>query len=538
MAVIKDMGKFDMNAGQTAREYLTPDGLESRGRKVWEKVGEYSTILPEKMDAWTWTRMWVAVKAEQHDLHPEMDVKSDAFLNMCGERFNDIMRRTQVYDSTLVRSANMRSQSPWLKSITSFMAEPTLTINCLADAIRSVKEHEEGGLALARKAAATFMVSAALQAAIKGIMGSGRNPDEKKTMAENFLYRFWQNLLGEMNPFSLIPGYSDAVTLLKDGKLEDDALGAAGKMISAVKKSADLLISGPSDKGIERDLEDSVLQLVQMFTNIPAKNLTRDTRAMLNLMILRPYADRPFNANVAHNQMMEAWLNTDSIVSALLKDAGFKTSNASYYERIYQAKKSGNENAANSMIDYLLTGKGVKLEDINSGVASAAKKDPNMTATEKAEFLIKEEGNAEDFIRKQLREGELNAEEARKLLKKAQPEKSADDIWWAVDRIQYQLDTNAEKAPSGYYYRLVDAINGNKANEIREAVKQLKAHGVTDKKIKDKLSDWKKEYLAASGNEKVRIKNALIMAYKAIGIDETEANKIINKWTKESKKKN
>ena len=62
------------------------------------------------------------------------------------------------------------------------------------------------------------------------------------------------------------------------------------------------------------------------------------------------------------------------------------------------------------------------------------------------------------------------------------------------------------------------------------AVKQLQEHGISNDKIKGKLSDWKKEYLEATGNEKVRIKNALIMAYNAIGISETEANKIINKW--------
>ena len=44
------------------------------------------------------------------------------------------------------------------------------------------------------------------------------------------------------------------------------------------------------------------------------------------------------------------------------------------------------------------------------------------------------------------------------------------------------------------------------------------------------LSDWKKAYLSATGNEKIKIKNALIMAYKALGYSETEANETINKW--------
>lgn len=493
VAVIKDMGKFDMNAGQTAREYLAPEGMVTKGKKVWTGIGDVATMLPERMDAWTWTRMWVAVKAEQHAEHPEMDMKSDEFLDMCAKRFNDIMRRTQVYDSTLVRSANMRSQNPFVKSVTSFMAEPTLTLNVLADSIRMAKEHEKGGAGMVGKAAATFLLSAVLQAAVKGLMGSGRNPDKKKTWLENFLYRFSMALMSEANPLSMIPGYSDMVTLLKEGKLEDDAMGAVGKLITAFRNSMNIL-SGESDNGLYRDMEDSVAQIVQIFTNIPAKNLMRDGRAMWNWFIEKPYAQRESDMAVIRYQTEQAMASTDSLLSALLKDAGFKTTNAAYYERIYQAKKAGDDKAAQDMIDYLLHGKGVKQEDINSGVTKAAKADDSISVDEKTEML------------------------------------GGDDAtWWKLDRDAYKKETGKDVG-TGYYYRLADAINSRKSDAIKAAVKQLKDHGISNDKIKGKLSDWKKEYLNANGNEKIQLKNALIMAYKALGYSDTEANEIINKW--------
>lgn len=493
VAVIKDMGKFDMNAGQTAREYLAPEGMVTKGKKVWTGIGDAATMLPERMDAWTWTRMWVAVKAEQHAEHPEMDMKGDEFLDMCAKRFNDIMRRTQVYDSTLVRSANMRSQNPFVKSVTSFMAEPTLTLNVLADSIRMAKEHEKGGAGMVGKAAATFLLSAVLQAAVKGLMGSGRNPDKKKTWLENFLYRFSMAIMSEANPLSMIPGYSDMVTLLKEGKLEDDAMGAAGKLITAFRNTMNIL-SGESDNGLYRDLEDSVAQIVQIFTNIPAKNLMRDGRAMWNWFIEKPYAQRESDMAVIRYQTEQAMASTDSLLSALLKDAGFKTTNAAYYERIYQAKKAGDDKAAQDMIDYLLHGKGVKQEDINSGVTKAAKADDSISVDEKTEML------------------------------------GGDDAtWWKLDRDAYKKETGKDVG-TGYYYRLADAINSRKSDAIKAAVKQLKDHGISNDKIKGKLSDWKKEYLNANGNEKVQLKNALIMAYKALGYSDTEANEIINKW--------
>ena len=65
-----------------------------------------------------------------------MDVKSEEFLKLAGERFSEVIEKTQVYDSVLARSANMRSKSAFMNMATAFMAEPTTTINLLEDALR------------------------------------------------------------------------------------------------------------------------------------------------------------------------------------------------------------------------------------------------------------------------------------------------------------------------------------------------------------------------------------------------------------------
>ena len=61
-------------------------------------------------------------------------------------------------------------------------------------------------------------------------------------------------------------------------------------------------------------------------------------------------------------------------------------------------------------------------------------------------------------------------------------------------------------------------------------------NGYTAKDVQGVLSDFKQDYLNATGTEKIQLKNALIMAYKATGMKETDANDRINKW-KETKKK-
>jgi hypothetical protein len=163
-----------------------------------------------------------------------MDVNSDKFLNLVAERFNEVMRKTQVYDSVLVKSSNMRSQNLGMKVLTSFMAEPTLSLNVLADAVRNAKE--KGGMETLAKAGATFMLSAVCQSLVKGLMGSGRTPDDKKTWWENFLNTWYSAFMSEANPMGLIPGYSDMVELIKNGDLQDDAMGAVGKIFSVLDR--------------------------------------------------------------------------------------------------------------------------------------------------------------------------------------------------------------------------------------------------------------------------------------------------------------
>ena len=534
VSVIKEMGRFDMALGQSAREYLTPDGKESTGRKIWEGVKEYSTILPELMDRWTWNRMWVAVKAEQHALHPEMDVKSDEFLTMVGERFNELMRRTQVYDSVLVKSANMRSDNYFVKSMTSFMAEPTLTINVLADAVRMAAQKEKGGKMQLAKAGATFILSAVLQAAFKGLMSSGRTPDEKKTWFENFLYRFFGNLLNEADPLQLVPGYSDAITLLKDGKLQDDAMGAFGKLFTAGQKGVDLLLGNGGKNGVYRDIEDSVGQLVQLFSGLPLKNLMRDARAMWNWVVDQPYAKRPDDWNSIKYQTIDTFMNADNLWGVLmdkLGESGYDTSNAGYYQRIYAAKKAGDEQAAQDMIDYLLNGKGVKAETISSKMAALAKADNSMTAEATAGFLISEGKDPTDYIKDQLKAGSMTAEEARKMLQEADPQKNPNDVWWAVDRIQYQLDNGLEKTPGGSYYRLWDAMDNNSTEQIRGALNTMTDHGIETKNIKTQITkQYKAAYLEADANGKRQIRDAIQKAYKLMGLTAEDADKVINKW--------
>lgn len=610
VAVIKDMGRFDMNFGQSAREYLMPESKEGKIKRTWDFITEKATILPNLADRATWTRMWSACKAEQAAMHPEMDTKSDEFLDMVGVRFNDVMRRTQVYDSVLVKSANMRNQNPGMKMFTSFMAEPTLTMNVLADAVRAAKSGEKGGKALLLKAVPTFMLSAVLQAAIKGLLGAGRNLDEDKNEWENFLYRFWGNLFSEVDPLTLIPGFSTTIDLLKGSEISDNALGAVGKIYTAGETGINALL-GHKSRGWYRDLEDSAGQIIQLFTKLPMKNLMRDGRAMYNFVTGKiesasPYAWRPTNLAVTGYQFWDEFMTADNLIGVFNKylgEAGYQTDNTAYYKRVYQAMKEGDKEKQADLIDYLLTGKGVKKEDTiwskvqgfikeeygeekidrkeaeklmkeadpgiedkdllknldevdyekeNGEVSSYSNYTPVYAAVDKNDVKALQEAKKhlinngykesdvnsqiKTHIMKQYKTGKLNRAQTEDKLKSYAGITDKNDMWWAIDRVDYQMETGADSAPTSYVYRLKDAMNANDAKMIQKAVKDMMDHGRTKEQVKISLSDWKSDYLAADSNGRVRIKDALQKAYRVAGYTAEDADKTISKWVKDAKK--
>ena len=530
IAVIKQMGRFDMNFGQSARDWIAP---KTKG-SAYEKVSDILTAAPQLADTMTWTRMWSAVKIEQAAEHPGMDTGSKEFMDLVAERFNEVMRRTQVYDSILTKSSNMRSQALSMKIITSFMAEPTLSLNVLADAVMNAGE--KGGKTNIAKAAATFMLSAIAQAAFKGFLGAGRSPDEKKTAAENLLNKILYNLISEANPISLIPGYSDLIEVLKNGELKDDAMGVIGKL-KTIYTTAQNALKPEEGKEWHRIIEDTAGQLAQLFTNIPAKNLMRDGRAIYNWISGAKFADRKTSNAVLKYQAEASLMTADNLIGTVnswLGEAGYKTTNKAYYGRMFDAMQRGNNQEAEDIKEYLTLAKGADEKAIESGLRTQAKE--KLDAAQSSDWMI-DNGLMEDggTITTQYKKGEITAAEAKRLYKKQDPKLTDDEIWWKIDRADYYKETGHTE--SGYYYRLEDAVNDNKAAEIQKVVKDLLAHGITKEKIKNKLSDWKQAYLEADSAGKVKIRDALQKAYRAAGYTTEDANKAIEKWKKDAEKK-
>jgi len=546
VAVLKDMGKFDMNYGRSMIDYITPETKEGKAKAAYDWVSDKATILPQKMDAWAWTRMWVAVKAEQHAMHKDMDVNSEEFLQKCADRFNDVMRRTQVYDSVLVKSQNMRSNHWYMKTITSFMAEPTLSLNVLADAMRNIKE--KGGKKNAAKALATFVLSAAAQAAAKALFSTGRSPDKKKTEEENYLYRLSYNLIGELNPLGLIPGYSQLIDTLQNGELTDNSMSVIAKAKDAFNNLAGLF-TNTTDKNWYRKTEDSIGQLLQLATDIPAKNFMRDFRAMVNLfsggraqgLTGGTYAQRDTSGAVLKYQLKDLVATEDIIglINAELGAAGYETSTAAYVQRIYQANKAGKKGLAQEMTDYLTLGKGKSEKSLNTDLNKLTKEDDSLSSEKKKEMLTEHGyGSMSSWVLDEYRNSKINRTTAEKMYREERPDATDKQIAEALDKIEYEKKTGKKVDNYSNYTPLYDAMDANKSDDIKAAAKKMLDIGYQVKDIKSQITQkYKSQYLKGSTEDKRRILDAIEKAYKALGLTAKDADKIVNGWKEKNDKK-
>ena len=136
-------------------------------------------------DNWTWSLIWRAVKSEQAAKHPEMDPKSEEFLQMCGRRASEVFDKTQVVDSTFHRSDAMRNKQIAVKLFTAFMAEPTLTLNVFRAGVYNFSEEMKAGnkdkayKALGKALSAVFL-QAVIVSAAQALADTWRGKDPGK----------------------------------------------------------------------------------------------------------------------------------------------------------------------------------------------------------------------------------------------------------------------------------------------------------------------------------------------------------------------
>ena len=520
VAIIKEMGGFDTGTKGSAKSYIMAEQY-GKGERIQGllKDDQYRSDImgyaPAKADEITWCAIWEAVKRETKAKNPKMDIKSEEFLKLAGDRFSEVIEKTQVYDSVLARSANMRSKTGLMQMATSFMAEPTTTVNLLEDAIRS------GDKAHMARAFGAVAVSIVLNNALASVVYAMRDDDEDETFIEKYFQSFTSGMIDDINPMSYYPFLKDVYSLFQGYDVERADMSVIADLRDALKKVVGLL--GKDTSGMDDDeLAAHHKQVNEVFMGlldagcsvfgVPLKNVRRDANGLIN-------AFSTVGKDLSGDRNT-TWLSFWDKVGAAAKDTvpGLAwTKDKAKTDKLYEAIVNGDKS-------YLSRLKSTYKTD--SAYQSAVRKalrenDPRIHEAAQAKY----DGKAEEY---------------KRLFREIQKEGkfTFDDIMSAINSEESKIRNGLEpdKVTSSYtasdFVEAVAMGNASEAKTMMENIISTKvANGKTqeeaEKEFASNVSTGIGEAYSAGLLDETGAKNMLV---EYAGKDEEEAASKVSYW--------
>jgi hypothetical protein len=280
VAIIKEMGHFDTDTGKSSVEWLKGEDT------FMDKVDNVLSAGAGIADELAWISIWNAVKRETAHKNPSLATNSEEFLKLAGERFTEVIVKTQVYDSTLAKSSFMRSKSGLMAMMTSFMAEPTTTINMVVDAFR------KGGKKHAARVLGAALGSIALNAALVSLVYAMRDDDEDETFLEKYLSRLGTEFVDGINPITYLPFFKDVWSIMQGFDVERADMSLVADLISTASTALTTFNEDTSDM-TEEELDEhqkavaealwGIVDSTASLAGISEKNIRRDVKGIINL---------------------------------------------------------------------------------------------------------------------------------------------------------------------------------------------------------------------------------------------------------------
>lgn len=244
-AVWKDLGFYDTNINNGLREMI------KHTDSVTDTIKEKSMTAAEWGDKTTWGAIWNACKAQVQETRK---LTGEELMKATSELFDEVIYRTQVMDSTMTRSHNMRQKGVFASMTTAFMAEPTLSYNMMLDAYNEFRaEQRKGGdtktalRTAAPKVArsiAAYMATAAAAAIAESLMDAWQDDDKY----QSYLEKWQEAMFGNGN--------------ILDGNLVQDLL-IHNKL--PFVKDIDNLINGYSSSRMDTEWMSNLVKTYQIW---------------------------------------------------------------------------------------------------------------------------------------------------------------------------------------------------------------------------------------------------------------------------------
>lgn len=530
VAIIKEMGYFDTNMAQSTVDYI--NNVDYKGKEkiaAFFKDGAFRDEVfgytASKADEITWSHIWNACKAEAKDKYPNLSTEES--LQKAGERFTEVITKTQVYDSVFSRSALMRSKNGAVKMATAFMAEPTTSLNMLFNAAVQAKRGKFSK-GKATRIVASLVIASVINALLQSIVTAARNDDDDKTYAEKYIAELIPNFIYNANPVNQIAFLKDAISVFQGY----DVTRADMSVVSDLYNSIHNL---NSDNLTYTQKIESLAGSIGAFFGLPIKNVIRDINSVENV-IKGAKNGNSFNPSMAkeatQSEIKEALL-TDDVLAVFGLDL-FPEKDKQ--QMIYEAIMDGNNDMYKRIADNVSNPdnyikKGLIENDERVAAAGLAYLDGDIgTAINTAKELESDgfdyelaykaikaysseiqkaagyKADSDDKKYKQSLETLISSGTDKETVEKAIDTVEIDEKQDSKDSKLYNKTDLINALNSGDKSVLKTVIDGNIATDISNGKTKTEA----EKSIKSSLkSAFKEEYLAADNSKRSQIKTKL-----------------------------
>ena len=530
VAIIKEMGYFDTNMAQSTVDYL--NNIDYKGKEkiaAFFKDGAFRDealgYFASKADEVTWAHIWNACKAETKDKYPNLSTEES--LQKAGERFTEVITKTQVYDSVFSRSALMRSKNGAVKMATAFMAEPTTSLNMLFNATVQAKRGKFSK-GKATRIVASLVIASVINALLQSIVTAARNDDDDKTYAEKYIAELIPNFIDNANPVNQIAFLKDAISVFQGYDVARADMSVFSDLYNSIHNLN-------SDNLTYTQKIESLAGSIGAFFGLPIKNVIRDINSVENV-IKGAKNGNSFNPSMAkeatQSEIKEALISDDVLAVFGLDLFPEKDKQQMIYEAIKDGNKEMYKRIADNVSDpdnYIKKGLIENDErvataglayldgDIGMAINTAKELESDGFDYELAYKAIKAysseiqkaagyKADSNDKKYKQSLETLISSGTDKETVEKAIDTVEIDEEQDSKDSKLYNKTDLINALSSGDKSVLKTVIDGNIATDISNGKTKTEA----EKSIKSSLkSAFKEEYLAADNSKRSQIKTKL-----------------------------
>ena len=351
VTMAKEIGGFDTATGGSIRSYLLDTGKSlkqkwntgtaaEKGKAVLDLVDDNAIAnLPNLADKIAWIEIWNACKREAVAKHKDLAPNSEEFMQAVGERFTEVIRATQVYDSIFAKSPMLKSKNLAVQYLVSFMNEPNTVANMAEKAVReATKGNWKGGL----RTAGVLIHSIIFTNVMKSIIYAMRDDDEDETYTEKYIEAVAGNMMSDFNPLNYIPVARDVVSLAQGYDVEradmavvSDAIDALTSVIKNATKETDDMTEEQIiafDKKVT-EANWRLVESIATFFGIPVKNIRREIVGVINHAKIA-------HANVGKTTAHSAW---EKAIESAANSIPFVQTSKAKQDKLYEAIISGDK---------------------------------------------------------------------------------------------------------------------------------------------------------------------------------------------------